>query len=298
MIGTGTKRKMAGALALGLVVGATIAYVRAVRRVRFNQRDEPEVVFGAPLLCEIPRGADRAASPLPVVADSNSRDAESFRFAATRLDIETSPSRNILAVVSGSSMDGATTVTVNTAVAMAQAGVRVALVDADIERQQASRLLLGDGAPEVVRGLTGDTLQLFRPMGRALESGDFLDLLRATGGRTLIMSLLQELKAQFDVVLVDVPPLLRTPYATTFASCAEGAVPVVNHGDDVNEHAELATRLSSIGTPVVGYVYARSPVRLRDRLRDRLRRSSSLNRSGRASQVSFAAGARPSPGLK
>ncbi len=253
--GTYTKRKMAAALVIGLLAGAVLAYVRAVRRVNFSRSEEPEFVSGAPLLSEIPARSRGSVSLLPVVADRHSPDAEAFRFAAAFLEVQTNPSRNVIAVVSGSRDDGSTPIAVNTAIAMAQAGVRVALVDADVEGQRASRLVLGDGALLAARNVLQDSFQLFRPMGRVLKSGDFLDLLEATGGRTLIDPLFTELKSQFDVVIVDVPPLLQSPYAATFLSCAEGAIVVVNHKADVSEYEDVASRLRSIGTPAIGYIY-------------------------------------------
>ena len=272
----GTRLRMAGALIVGLLIGTVIAYAKAVRRVRFSRREEPEYVFGAPLLCEIPRSRQQSSSPLPVLTDRHSTSADSFRFAAAFLEIQTNPSRKIVAVVSASAVDGSTAVAVNTAIAMAQAGVRVALVDADVEGQRASRLILGE---EGMASLPEDSLQLFRPMGRALESGDYLDLLSATGGRTLITPLLEKLKSQFDIVIIDVPPLLQAPHAATFVKCAEGAVVLVNHEDEVSTHEEFASPLSSIGTPVIGYVY--SHTRLSSRRRDRqLRRAKTRPESG------------------
>jgi hypothetical protein len=61
------------------------------------------------------------------------------------------------------------------------------------------------------------------------------------------------------VVLIDGPPLLPVAHAATIASCADGALVIVNDGGPVTEQEELARRLRLIGRSAIGYVYNHAP---------------------------------------
>jgi Mrp family chromosome partitioning ATPase len=67
--------------------------------------------------------------------------------------------------------------------------------------------------------------------------------------------------AEYDIVFVDAPPLLQVAYASTVARYVDALVVVVSHGSPIGEIEELVKRLQLIGTPVLGYLYNRSPLR-------------------------------------
>jgi Mrp family chromosome partitioning ATPase len=67
--------------------------------------------------------------------------------------------------------------------------------------------------------------------------------------------------AKYDIVFVDAPPLLQVAYASTIARYVDALVVVVSHGSPIREAEELVKRLQLIGTPVLGYLYNRSPLR-------------------------------------
>src|SRR5690606_6883338 len=70
-----------------------------------------------------------------------------------------------------------------------------------------------------------------------------------------------DLGAQYDVVFIDGPPFLQVAYASTLARLAEGLVVVVEHQSSYPALAEVHDRLELVNTPVLGYVYNRSPLR-------------------------------------
>ncbi len=140
---------------LGLILSGVIAYSLARRHRRFEDRMEAQLLLGVPLLADIPHfSSEKLRTPLPVVDAPRSAAAEAFRFAAAGLSIEQKdrsrpgeePAFKVVAITSADVMDGKSVVTANTAFALARAGSRVLVIDADFGGQGVSSLLLENSA--------------------------------------------------------------------------------------------------------------------------------------------------------
>ncbi|MDH3605577.1 MAG: Wzz/FepE/Etk N-terminal domain-containing protein [Acidimicrobiia bacterium] len=268
-----TRAGIIGAVAASfLAMGA--AYSIAIRRRSFTSRAEPEIVIDAPIISEVPRFADEGiTSALPVQDMPQTRTAEAFRFAAAALDIQSASSgARSLVVISGSARDGKTTVLANAAMAAAREGNRVLVVDADFGSQNLSQLLVGNIPPAT--GIT-EVVETGADLRRAIVTvpvadGASLNLL-SRGHRPVIAAnffrsaatrvFFEGIRDEFDLVLIDTPPLLHVAYTSIISRYADGALLVVNHGGAVSELEEVVDRLEFIGTKPVGYIYNRSPLR-------------------------------------
>ena len=170
-------------LALGLLVGLAIGVGTAVLLETLDTRVKevaalPEIV-GAPLLGALATDSEIPKHPLIVRDRPHSPQAEAFRALRTNLqfvDVDQRP-RSIV-VTSAVPREGKSTVAMNLAVALAEAGTPVALVDADLRRPSlADRLgLAGDaGLTDVLigRASIGDVIQRSGSTGRlwVLTSG-------------------------------------------------------------------------------------------------------------------------------
>jgi Mrp family chromosome partitioning ATPase/capsular polysaccharide biosynthesis protein len=184
-----------------------------------------------------------------------------------------------VAFVAGAFGDGTTTLTANTAFAAAQDGYRVLALDTDVEQQGLTRLLLGraitvDGADSTAEGLSNmlrhraapDTIQ--RVMGTG--AGGTLSLLgpgTATRRRSdvfraeQILSTLDSMREEFDLVLIDVPPILQIAYADALLRSASTVVAVVRHRSEAAQLKSVSDRLALLGAHPVGYVYNFAPSR-------------------------------------
>ncbi|MEE9472351.1 MAG: AAA family ATPase [Acidimicrobiia bacterium] len=275
---SGDGREEARAAVIGGVAGTFVAlllaYSLAIRRRSFSNRSEPELIVDAPLISEVPRFSDEGIkTALPVQDMPQTRTAEAFRFAAAALDIQSAGSSvKSLVIVSGNAGDGKTTAVANSAMALAREGNRVLVIDADFGSQNLSQLLVGNvppaaGVTEVVE--TGTSLR--QAIVRVpVTDGTSLSLL-ARGHRSVIASnffrsaatrvFFEGIRGEFDLVLIDTPPLLHVAYASVIARYADAALLVVNHGGAVSELEEVADRLAFIGTQPLGYIYNRSPLR-------------------------------------
>ncbi|MCP4307095.1 MAG: AAA family ATPase [bacterium] len=270
---------VAGAI-FGAMLGGALAFYLASGRRHFGDRTEPQVVLGTNLIADIPLFAEeRLRTELPTVEASSSVAAESFRFVASGLAgrpqgsySDGLPAQSTsVAIVAAAHLEGSTTVTANTALAAAQAGNRVALIDADFVGQSLTGMLvtdeprfgLTDVAPDgsdtdaaghqiAVSGI--GTLTLFSRGIAMTESADFFASERAS-------AIMDRLRLDYDLVLIDTPPLLRVAYSGTILRLADTTLVVVGHGGSAPNAAELRERLRTVGTPTIGYVYNRAPLR-------------------------------------
>jgi Mrp family chromosome partitioning ATPase len=130
---------------------------------------------------------------------------------ADNLAAEISPQHNLVAVAAGHRGEGATTVLLCTAARLAQKGLKVVLVDADLEGAQLGRRL--GLAPEagwerVLAGRLPLADALIASSRQRLSVLPLADPLLATDAvRARAVANLQTLRTAFDVVLVKLGPL-------------------------------------------------------------------------------------------
>lgn len=170
-----------------------------------------------------------------------------------------------LLITSANPGEGKTTTAANLAIAMAEAGKRVALLDADMRRPGVSRIF----GLENDRGLTSlfldepvlleDVLLPTTVNGlKVLPSGEpppnpaeMLESRRMT-------EILGMLRQQFDVVIVDSPPALVVADASILASRCSGALLVVDSGRTRTEAArKVIETLKRSQVQVLGVVLNR-----------------------------------------
>jgi Mrp family chromosome partitioning ATPase/capsular polysaccharide biosynthesis protein len=272
---SGLGRALAVALILGAAVGLGLAFWLETRRRTFADRLGPESVLGAPLLADIPDfTAESLTTRLPVWDAPRSAAAEAFRFAATSLEYKMRASgATSVMVVAGTLGHGKTTVLVNTAMAVAGQNSSVLVVDCDFGNQDATSLLVGaEAAPAL--GFT-DVVETDVSLEDAVETirlgNEAAIRLLSRGGRPTVAAnvvlapaargVFSQLKQEHGLVFVDAPPLLQVAYSSALAGYVDGLVVIVAHGTPVKELEDLANRLKLIGTPILGYLYNRSPLR-------------------------------------
>ena len=272
--GSGPARILAASLVLGLAVAAAISYFLASRRRAFGSRTLPELVLNAPLLAEVPDFTlEGIKSPLPVTQAPTSASAEAFRFAAAAVDIRASAAgAKSIMMVSATLGSGKTTAAANTAIAAAREGLRVLVVDADFGNQELTGIFLGEEQPaagitEVVAGI----VPLEKAVRQVVVTEDRSLFLLWRGRQSVeaanffrteeTQKFFAEVKDQFDLVIIDGPPLLQVAYASTLVRYVDAVVVIVAHNSRIGELEEVADRLHFIETPPIGYLYTKAPLR-------------------------------------
>ena len=283
-IGRGTLFRVLSGLLMGLIVGGGAAVLIERLNTTIRRRDEIEEALHVPGLAIIPQmggngklGAfgrnlklpgtrnrrDRSnTEALVTVSDFGSASAESFRTLRTNLLFSQSIQKlHTIVITSPSPQDGKTTTAANLAVTFAQQGMRVLLIDCDLRKARLhslfqmprepgfSQLLARqNGTEEVLRSTSVDNLFLI-PAG--LLPANPSELLGSAIARTTIETLTKD----FDIVIIDTPPVHVAADALILGSMTDGVLMVLRAGHSERDSArEALQRLSNVGAHVIGAV--------------------------------------------
>ena len=248
----------------GFVVGLAIAIVLQHRDKGVRSEEELAQAFGGISLGEVP--ADRALEQIGELP-SGSSDLEPFRGIRTSVRFAGVDRRlNTIAVMSAQSGEGKTTVTVNLGIVMAQAGMRVCLVDLDLRRPRLTEHLGLDANVGVTNVLVEDV-----PLEDAIISWrrGLLDVLptgmQAPNPSELLSSrelhhLLDRLVSRYDVVLIDSAPALPVSDGAIVAGTVDGTIVVARYRrTDAAQLRRLRATLERAGAHVLGTVLNGAP---------------------------------------
>lgn len=248
-------------LLVGLVVGVLLVLLREILDNTLRSADAAASLIGAPVLGNIRFDADARKSPLISSERTGSLRAESFRQLRTNLQfINAAHSTKVLVMTSATSGEGKTTSVVNLALALAEAGRKVLIVEGDLRRPAIARLLGLEPEIGLTNVLVGqvpleDALQDWAPGITVLTSGSLppnpSELL---GGRKMA-ELLDTVRPRFDQILIDTPPLLPVTDAAVVSAFTDGVVVVVRSAKTTRDQVTAATRaLRVVNAELIGLV--------------------------------------------
>ncbi len=257
---------------LGLLAGLGLAYLVELADQRFRSPDDITQELRIPILAHVP--ALTAAAPSngngssgldPILCTyhhGKGREAEAYRAVRTSVYFGgEGDTLKVIQVTSPDPSDGKTTLAANLAVSVAQSGKRVLLVDADLRRPTLHKLfdLEGETGLSAVMAGRADVLEVIRetpvdnlwvvPSGRPPHNP--ADLLASRR----FEEFLQVVREQYDVVIVDTPPLLAVTDPSAIAPRADGVILVAR----LTRHARAglvrsAEMLASVGGHALGVV--------------------------------------------
>jgi polysaccharide biosynthesis transport protein len=270
-------RNLLFSIMLGLATGVGLAFLLEGLDNTIRTTEQAQMISGLAPLGMIPLGSKSARDgPNPkrlVIASSKeavelvtqvrpqSQMAESYRALRTSLLLSNlgAPPRVIM-VTSALPQEGKTTTSINVAVVLAQKGVRVLLIDADLRRPSIHKTLgLGprSGLSNVLTGSTTLEQSITRtnilPNLYILPAGtpppNPAELLASANMRDV----LAQLREEYDHVVVDTPPSLSVTDAVVLSPRADAVILVIRSGQTTKQALRRSRDvLASVGAKVIG----------------------------------------------
>jgi receptor protein-tyrosine kinase len=260
---------LALAAIVGLMLGFGAAVLRSLLDNTVSTAEDVEHAIDAPVLTNIAYDGNVTKHPLLTEAGGHAPRAEAFRLLRTNLqflNLDTRP--RSLVITSAVPGEGKTSTATNLAIALAQTGQRVLLVDGDLRRPKVASVLGLERAVGLTTVLVGRS-DLHESIQKHAGSGIYFlasgpippnptEVLQSHAAQ----SLFERLKDMFDMVIVDAPPLLPVSDAAIMARDVDGAILVVRHGKTTKDQLRQARlRLAQVDANLFGVVVNMSPRR-------------------------------------
>lgn len=255
-------------LLFGLAAGLAFAFIRDGLDNTVKTVSELENITGLPLLGVVAHDNEARKRVLSAL-DSTAAQSEGYRTIRANLQFVSvdNPVRAFV-VTSAVAGDGKSTVACNLALALAQTGRRVCLVEADLRRPRLEEYMGLTPRPGLTEVLAGqeELADVVTPWGRemihVLQPGSIPPNPSEILASQQMSQVLERLRSQYTAVVIDTPPLMAVSDAGVLAAQVDGALLVVRHGKTTRDslrHAHDA--LNRMNAQVLGVVLNDVPVK-------------------------------------
>jgi tyrosine-protein kinase Etk/Wzc len=284
-IGAGRRPKMLFALLIGLGLAAVASYVVENYKPVIRRRDELERIISIPSLALVPqirslghtstrflprlqrnngngKYVTGPSAELVTATDSRSSGAEAYRTLRTNLLFSAAVrALQRVVVTSPGPEEGKSTTAANLAIAFAQQGHRVLLLDCDLRRSRVHKMFEQALMPGLTNVLVGG-LRLDEATRPTRIEGLMILPAGATPpnpaellGSAQMRALIDAASKEFDVLIMDTPPLLAASDAAILSRMADGALVVVRAGKTERSALQTAVQqLTTVGARILGTV--------------------------------------------
>jgi capsular exopolysaccharide synthesis family protein len=256
-----------GATILGSLLGAGVAVAMVMRRARVDDVIEAERELALPILTSVPYitkanlAEVSAADSIPdyLIRNPFSLFGESFRLLRLRLNKADSPNHQVVQITSAVAGEGKSTMAASIAISAAMSGIKTVLVDLDLYHQESSRLLeFGDsaGVVDVLDGSVAaiNVLRSYKALPlRAIPAGSISNLHPAMIESTRLRDLVDSLREDFDLIVLDTPPVLAISDPLFISTLVDMTVMVIAWRSTPRQYvAEAIRALRATRAPLAG----------------------------------------------
>jgi receptor protein-tyrosine kinase len=267
LVGASSWQVLGLAVILGLVLGVLLALL--LEHLDDTVRSElvARRASGLPVINKLPLFAGEPGKRFISAGEPRSDVAEIFKVFHNhvRYAAPNGPERCLL-ITSPERGEGKSYVAINLALSFALEGNRVCLLDADLRRSRMHEcldVLRPRGAVDA--GLCGYLEGALAPEDVVLPTDNENLSVVLAGGRASnppralrsdrMRALLEQLVREYDVVIIDTPPVLPVVDAAILAALVRSALLVVRFGTThLGDLAEASARLAHVNAPLAGMV--------------------------------------------
>lgn len=248
----------------GLVIGVIVALLVEAWDDRIRSRAQVEAITGLPVLAEIPKldKGETRSKGLSVIDAAAGIAGERYRAARTSVlfaledtgssvasDDGSAPLAPVVMVTSPGPSEGKTTTAANIAAAMADSGLRTLVIDGDFRRPS-------------IRAHLSPSVNLDNPDGPDDTQIPNVSFLAAPQGvrspgeaQVALRAMIDRWRDQFDIIVLDTPPMLTTNDASDLLAAADAVLLVVRNGQTRTGAAQrVASVLGRFQAPILGIV--------------------------------------------
>jgi len=264
-----TKLNLLTGLFFGFIIACLIGVIRQIFDSTVKNANH---LSGKQLLSTILFDNDAEENPLISDIGNYSIRAESFRHLRTALKLPKSDNKcEVIAITSAFPGEGKTTTSINLAISFAQAGLKVALIEADLRRPSFKNYF--DSLDSKGVGLTNilDLIEhngakkkyetYFKVFGSSadsiewISSGDIPPDPAEKLGTSAMRDLVAGLRKEYDIVIFDTPPALPVTDAAVISTVVDSVIIVVRAGVTRQAHLDgVVELLENLNAKIAGVV--------------------------------------------
>lgn len=201
---------------------------------------------------------------LVTLIDSSSFVTESYKLLRTNLNFKNVNNRyQVMLMTSSGKEEGKTTTICNLAVTFAQSGKRVLLIDADLRLPRVDVIFDINKRKKGLSNMLVDTLPL-NSLVNKIDNLDKLEILTAGNKQVSPTELLNSdafekmiiaSREEYDIILIDTPPVLSFADASIVSKVVDGALLVVaSHETKKAMVVEAKKTLDKVGANIIGVI--------------------------------------------
>jgi len=204
---------------------------------------------------------------LITLKNPKSRTAEAFRTLRTNIQFSSlDKALKSIVVTSSGSGEGKSMVMSNLAITMAESGMKVILVDCDLRKPSVHKkmgITNSIGLTNVlVQGVKKEDCVVKTDVNNlsVLTSGPVPPNPAELLGSKKMRDFIEELKNDYDIVLIDAPPVLAVTDAQILSTIVDGVIFVASYGEaQKNALVDAKHLIDKVGGKILGIVFNKVP---------------------------------------
>lgn len=261
-ISPNTTRSTMLAVVVGMMLAVGIVFAIEYLDDTIKNPDDIRRKFNLPVLGVIAHHGIVDGKPISLT-EPRSPVVEAFRTLRTNITFASVdvPLRRII-ITSSVPQDGKTTISANLAVVLAQGDKKAVLIDADLRRPQIHHRF---GLPNRM-GLTNLFVRQMDMLPGVLQSTELPQLSIITSGAlppnpselltsNKMAQIMDRLNQDYDMIVIDTPPVLTVTDAAAMAASTDGVIVVVKPGvTKLSALAQTVDQLRAVGARILGVV--------------------------------------------
>ncbi len=252
-----------GAL-IGIMLALAMIFLRDYFDNTFKTEDDIRNVLDLPVITSLPEIIKEGNTVLTGETPFDYKEA--FKVLRTKIQFSgiDKPMKKI-AITSSGPFEGKTTVSINTALTLAETGKSVLLIDCDLRKPKVSKTLGLEQEPGLSNVLTNDAELEFAI--RKIDKFDTLDIIPCGVippnpaellGSEQMGKFLTEIDDVYDYIIFDTPPIGLVADTAELSRFIDGVIWVVSYGRTIKESAIFAKEtLDSVDAHLIGCVFNR-----------------------------------------